>query len=46
MDTCPGCGMERDAWRGSDYQGVEKGGQTFCCQGCADNGSEGCICGS
>jgi hypothetical protein len=40
--TCPRCGMTRDRWQGNGGQGVQSGGQTYCCQGCADN--TGCTC--
>ena len=36
---CPACGMEKSDWKGN---GVEKNGQTYCCNGCA-NGT-GCTC--
>ncbi|HEX2273073.1 MAG TPA: hypothetical protein VHG90_04265, partial [Acidimicrobiales bacterium] len=41
--TCPACGMEKSVWKGNGGEGVEKDGQTYCCQECADG--TGCICG-
>ncbi len=41
--TCPGCGMERSVWKGNGGQGVNRNGETYCCQECADG--TGCICG-
>lgn len=41
---CPRCGMQQTEWLGSDREGFSKGGQLFCCQGCADGGSAGCTC--
>ncbi len=32
-NTCPACGMPRQAWPDA---GVAKDGVTFCCQGCAN----------
>jgi hypothetical protein len=46
MQTCPGCGMQQNLWTGNGGQGVQKGDQTYCCQGCADRPGEGCTCGS
>jgi hypothetical protein len=43
--TCPGCGMGKHLWTGNGGEGVEKDNQTFCCQGCADQGMSGCTCG-
>jgi len=42
--TCPGCGMSKEDWKGNDGEGVVKtdDGQTYCCQGCADG--SGCTC--
>jgi hypothetical protein len=40
--TCPRCGMTRERWKGNGGQGVQSGGQTYCCQGCANN--TGCTC--
>jgi hypothetical protein len=42
---CPGCGMGKHLWMGNGGEGVEKDGQTFCCQGCADDPGKGCTCG-
>jgi hypothetical protein len=42
--TCPGCGMSPDRWRGNDGEGVDKDGERYCCQGCADRGASGCTC--
>jgi hypothetical protein len=39
---CPRCGMERHGWRGNQGRGVVVSGQTYCCQGCADQ--TGCDC--
>lgn len=39
--TCPECGMKKENWSVKD--GVEREGDTYCCEGCA-NGT-GCICG-
>jgi hypothetical protein len=37
--------MEKDQWKGNDGQGVTQAdGQTFCCQGCADDPGAGCTC--
>lgn len=44
MKTCPNCGMEQSEWKGNGGQGVEKDGQTYCCEGCRDGGSEACTC--
>jgi hypothetical protein len=43
--TCPGCGMGKHLWTGNGGEGVDKDGQTYCCQGCADQGMAGCTCG-
>ena len=43
QQTCPGCGMEQEVWKGNGGQGVDKEGATYCCQECADGA--GCICG-
>jgi hypothetical protein len=40
--ACPVCGMEKSEWKANAGKGVEKSGQTFCCEGCA-NGKE-CTC--
>jgi hypothetical protein len=39
MPACPGCGMIKNEWPGEGYT---HGGETFCCQGCAEN--TGCTC--
>jgi hypothetical protein len=39
---CQACGMTKEQWKGDGRQGVSKGGQTYCCQGCADG--TGCTC--
>jgi len=44
MEPCPGCGMDKSKWKGNDGEGVEQEGQTFCCVGCAESGSNGCTC--
>ena len=44
MDPCPGCGMDKAKWKGNGGEGVEKDGQTFCCTGCSEDGSDGCTC--
>jgi hypothetical protein len=46
MDTCPSCGMERSEWKGNGGQGVESGGQTYCCEPCRDGGAAACTCKS
>ena len=43
--TCPGCGMGKHLWTGNGGEGVEQEGQTYCCQGCADEPGTGCTCG-
>ncbi len=43
--TCPSCGMGKHLWTGNGGKGIEKDGQTYCCQGCADQGVSGCTCG-
>ena len=40
--TCVRCGMPDSQWTGSGGVGVKSGGQTYCCQGCAEN--TGCTC--
>jgi hypothetical protein len=40
--TCPRCGMPRSQWKENRGQGVTQGGQTYCCQGCAQG--TGCTC--
>lgn len=39
-DACARCGMEKADW--GSAQGIQKEGETFCCQGCADE--TGCLC--
>jgi hypothetical protein len=41
---CPNCGMPQTEWLGSDREGFEKDGRTFCCQGCAQGGAGSCTC--
>ena len=43
--TCPGCGMATHLWTGHGAEGIEKDGQRYCCQGCADTVESGCTCG-
>ena len=38
--ACPGCGMIKNEWPGEGYS---HGGESFCCQGCAEG--TGCVCG-
>jgi hypothetical protein len=40
--TCPRCGMHRNDWKGNNGRGVTREGQTYCCDGCANN--TGCTC--
>ena len=40
--TCPGCGLARRDWKGDGGRGVERSGQTYCCEGCASGA--GCNC--
>ena len=42
QQRCPRCGMTKEEWKGNAGQGVTKDGQTYCCQGCADD--TGCTC--
>jgi len=42
QQTCMRCGMQQSEWKGNSGQGVSHNGQTFCCQGCAEN--TGCTC--
>jgi hypothetical protein len=42
QQTCPRCGMAKQAWQGNGGQGVNRGGRTYCCAGCADD--TGCTC--
>lgn len=44
QQTCDRCGLPRDQWKGNNGEGVQKNGQTYCCEGCANN--TGCTCGS
>jgi hypothetical protein len=39
LPACPGCGMLKNEWPGEGYT---HGGETYCCQGCAE--ATGCIC--
>jgi hypothetical protein len=43
QQTCPKCGMAKNQWKGNGGQGVNAGGQTYCCSGCAQG--TGCTCG-
>jgi hypothetical protein len=43
QQTCPKCGMAKNEWKGNGGQGVNAGGQTYCCSGCAQG--TGCTCG-
>lgn len=40
--TCANCNMPKAEWRGNNGQGLEVGGKTYCCQGCATG--TGCTC--
>ena len=42
---CPGCGMGEHLWTGNGGEGIQKDGQTYCCQGRANQGMTGCTCG-
>jgi hypothetical protein len=42
QQTCPGCGMPQEEWRGNNGQGFQMGEKTYCCQGCATG--TGCTC--
>ena len=37
--ACPGCGMVKNDWPGEGYTHE---GETYCCQGCAED--TGCMC--
>ena len=39
---CSRCGLAQGDWQGNDGQGVDAGGQTYCCRGCA--AQTGCTC--
>ena len=39
LPACPGCRMAKNEWPGEGYT---HDGQTYCCQGCAED--TGCIC--
>jgi hypothetical protein len=34
--------MAKQDWKGNGGQGVSRNGQTYCCDGCANN--SGCTC--
>ncbi len=34
---CPKCGMSRDQWSANAGAGYDKGGERYCCRGCAEN---------
>jgi hypothetical protein len=40
--TCPRCGMDENQWKGNNGRGVNKNGQNYCCEGCAENSR--CTC--
>jgi hypothetical protein len=42
QQTCPRCGMAKQQWKGNSGQGVQAGGQTYCCNGCAQGAA--CTC--
>jgi len=42
VQTCPTCGKEQQDWGGSGGRGFKKGGESYCCQGCAEG--TGCTC--
>jgi hypothetical protein len=42
QQTCPRCGMAKQQWKGNGGNGVQRGNETFCCEGCANN--SGCTC--
>src|SRR5947199_10133216 len=39
LPACPNCGMIKNDWPGEGYT---QGGQSYCCQGCAEG--TGCTC--
>jgi hypothetical protein len=39
LPACPNCGMLKNDWPGEGYT---QGGQSYCCQGCAEG--TGCTC--
>ncbi len=39
-ESCPTCGMDRKDW--AKAQGYQLGGESYCCQGCAEG--TGCTC--
>ena len=41
--TCPNCGMPKSQWKGNYGQGYQQQGETYCCEGCAENVGCGCI---
>ena len=40
--TCPGCGISKEDWKGNNGEGFSSEGQMHCCQGCAEG--SGCTC--
>ena len=36
-ETCPRCHRARSEWRSNNDEGVTLDGQTYCCEGCAQN---------
>ncbi len=42
QQNCPRCGMPHNDWKGNQGQGFQRGDQTYCCEGCANN--TGCTC--
>ena len=40
-EPCPRCGLRSDHWT-NNGQGVESGGDRYCCSGCAEE--TGCVC--
>ena len=39
---CPRCGLAKRDWKGNRGEGVRSGGQTYCCEACAQD--TGCTC--
>lgn len=40
--VCPVCKMGQHQWKGNGGRGVNVGGKTYCCEGCANG--VGCMC--
>lgn len=40
LPACPGCGMVKNQWPGEGYTHE---GETYCCQGCAEDGVCTCV---